>query len=553
VRYADEARGPARQVQGDALLEDTRILSAAPLAPATAPASQVRPAGPSSRGMLSAGSFSGNASSLLGWKTLDLRGVSASSKPGSALQVDVKATTWSDFFARIAIDPTGRINLQDVVKQTPAAPVSVAASPGAVRVKGQNDAEKPSAAPIVHIGPTRFVNGQVQFSDQFVKPSYSANLSELQGQLGGFSSERPAGGAAPAMADLELHGKAEGTASLDISGQLNPLVKPLALDIKGKVRDLELPPLSPYSVKYAGHGIERGKMDVDVAYRIQPDGQLTAQNSIVLRQLVFGEQVDGAPTSLPVRLAAALLADRNGVIDLNLPISGSLNDPQFSLAPVIFKALVNLIVRAVTSPFSLLSSALGGGGGAEQASNVPFAPGSAELSAAAKEDLAKVAKALTDRPGLRLTVTGTVSREAEADGVRRVRLQQLLRQEKRRGLRQAPGQQAAPAAADISVTPEEAPELLRKLYDRTELPDKPRNLIGMAKSLPQEEMERMLLAQIDVSDDGLQTLAVQRGTAVRDYLAQQGVAIERLFVGAPRRVADAQGFTPHAELSLATR
>lgn len=554
VRYAEEARGPAWQVQGDALLEDTRILSAAPLAPASAPASEVRPAALARRGMLSAGAFSGNASSLLGWKTLDLRGVAAAASPGAPLRVEVRESTWSDFFARIAIDPSGRINLQDLVKQSASAPDSVAASPGGTRASGQNDAQNAAAAPIVRIGPTRFVNGQVLFSDQFVKPSYSANLSELQGRLGGFSSERPAAGAAPAMADLELRGKAEGTASLEISGQLNPLVKPLALDVKGKVRDLELPPLSPYSVKYAGHGIERGKMDVDVAYRIQPDGQLTAQNSLVLRQLVFGEQVDGAPTSLPVRLAAALLADRNGVIDLNLPISGSLNDPQFSLGPVIAKAVVNLIVRAVTSPFSLISSAFSGSGsGGEQASQVPFAPGSAELSDTAREDLGKIAKALADRPGLNMTVIGTVNREAEEDGLRRARLQQLLRQEKRRGQRQAPGQPAAAAPADAGVTPEEAPELLRRLYDRTDLPGKPRNLIGMAKSLPPQEMENLLLAQIDVSDAALQNLAVQRGTAVRDYLVQQGVPSDRLFVGAARRVAQAQGFSPHAELTLSTR
>lgn len=129
------------------------------------------------------------------------------------------------------------------------------------------------------------------------------------------------------MAELQLRGRAQGSASLDITGRLNPLAKPLALDIQGRMRDLELPPLSPYSIKYAGHGIERGKLSMDVNYRVLPDGQLTASNKLVLNQLRFGEPVEGAPASLPVRLAVALLADRNGVIDVELPINGSLNDP----------------------------------------------------------------------------------------------------------------------------------------------------------------------------------------------------------------------------------
>jgi hypothetical protein len=125
------------------------------------------------------------------------------------------------------------------------------------------------------------------------------------------------------------------------------------------VRDLELAPLTPYSVKYTGHGIERGKLSMDVSYRVQPDGQLTASNNIVLNQLSFGEKVEGSTASLPVKLAVALLADRNGVIDINLPISGSLNDPQFSLGSVILKVIVNLITKAITAPFTLLASAFG--------------------------------------------------------------------------------------------------------------------------------------------------------------------------------------------------
>ena len=174
------------------------------------------------------------------------------------------------------------------------------------------------------------------------------------------------------------------------------------------MRDLELPPLSPYAVKYAGYGIERGKLSVDVRYAVQPDGQLTASNKLVLNQLSFGDKVDGAPNSLPVKLAVALLADRNGVIDLDLPISGSLNDPQFRIGPVIWKVITNLVVKAITAPFSLLANALGGGS-SNELSTVAFAPGSGTLTDPAKAGLDKVAKALADRPALQLTVLGTAN------------------------------------------------------------------------------------------------------------------------------------------------
>ena len=157
--------------------------------------------------------------------------------------------------------------------------------------------------PIVNFGPMSLVNGKIDFTDLFVKPNYSADLSELTGKLSAFSSNPPKGSTgSPELADLELRGKAQQTASLEITGKLNPLAKPLELDITAKMRELDLAPLSPYTAKYAGHDIERGKMSMDVTYKIAPDGQLTASNKLVLNQLQFGEEIAGAP-SAPCRCA----------------------------------------------------------------------------------------------------------------------------------------------------------------------------------------------------------------------------------------------------------
>ncbi|HRM63741.1 MAG TPA: DUF748 domain-containing protein [Acidovorax temperans] len=526
VAFAQSDKGASLKLAGDAAIEDLKANSTAASTPMTE--AQV-------------------GEELLAWKSLNLRGLNVATAPGTAPKVQVGETSLQDFFARITINEAGRINLRDIVKgepQTPPVTAATAAASAPVPSASAASATQPvhtaardPLAPVVQFGPMSLVNGKVLFSDFFIKPNYSADLTELTGKLGAFSSEAPGG--EPQLAALELLGRAEGSASLEVSGQLNPLAQPLALDIAGKVRDLDLPPLSPYSVKYAGHGIERGKLSVDVTYKVLPNGQLTASNRIVLNQLTFGEPVAGAPNSLPVRLAAALLADRRGVIDLDLPISGSLNDPQFRIGPVIGKIILNLIGKALTSPFSLLASAFGGG---EEMSSVAFAPGSATLSPEAQQNLGKVAKALVDRPALKLTVTGTANLEAEREGLQRERLQQLVRAEKRR---------AQPDSTE-PVTADEYPALLKAAYGRASIP-KPRNLVGIAKDLTVPEMEALLMANQPATEAMAAELAAQRGHAVQSYLAAQKLPAERLFLAAPKTGSQVPKGAPQAELSLATQ
>ena len=486
---------------------------------------------------------------LLNWKTLSLRGIELAMAPGAATKVTVAETALSDFFARIVLDESGRLNLQDVARPAPAgaaasAPASApAAAPVRVTIASPSSSAS-SPAPIVHMGPISVVNGRVAYNDRFVKPNYNANLSELTGRLAAFSSEPPGPGQPPQLADLALKGRVEGTATLDISGKVNPLAKPLALDLQAKVRDLELPPLSPYAIKYSGYGIERGKMSVDLAYLVKPDGQLTASNKIVLNQLAFGDKVEGSTASLPVKLAVALLADRHGVIDLDLPVSGSMNDPQFSLGGIIWKVITNLIVKAVTAPFSLLASAFGGSG--SEASTIEFAPGTATLTPAAKETLDKIAKALADRPAINLTVTGESRLDIEKDAWKQERLRQIVRAEKRR--RAIAG--GASPEAEIVVGEAEYPELLKEVYKRADMV-KPKNVIGLAKDLPTSEMEALLLANVVVADDAMQQLAVRRGVVVRDYLATREIAIGRLFLGAPKVASADASWRPRADLKLA--
>jgi hypothetical protein len=397
----------------------------------------------------------------------------------------------------------------------------------------------------LRVGATRLTNGRVDFSDHFVRPNYSAGLTELNGELGPFSSS------SREMASLQLRGRAEGTAQLEIGGRLNPSVEPLALDIKARATDLELAPLSPYAGKYAGYAIEHGKLSLDVAYKIDADGRLEASNQLVLNQLTFGERIDSPDaTRLPVLLAVALLKDRNGVIDIQLPISGSLDDPQFSVGGIIFRLVVNLLAKAITSPFALLA---GGGGGAEDPGFVAFEAGTPVIAGAGAGALDKIVPPLTDRPNLTVTITGSADPVSEADAFRRAAIEARLRAEQRR---EAQRSGAAPDAPPAGLTPEARLRLLEALYRRSDIPDKPRNLLGFAKTLSGPEMEELLRRHVTVTPEAMRELAQHRGLALRDALLARGLPAERLFLAAPKLReggADDAAWTPRVELSVSLK
>jgi hypothetical protein len=532
VRYANLSAGADVQVRGDAAIEELKLNSL----------SSGDGNAPNSGALASTGAnkTASTSEELLNWKALSAPGIEFSLSPGAPMRLKVREVSLADFFARLIINPEGHLVLQELVsaedKRSPAAaqasaPASAPALPP-VQAASVND-------PVIDIGPIRLVNGRVAFSDRFIQPHYSADLSELSGSMSHVSTQ-----SGKALAELELHGRAEGTASLEIKGKLNPLVKPLELAILGKVRDLELSPLSSYAIKYAGYGIERGKLSVDVNYSVAADGQLQAGNKIVLNQLVFGDEVPGA-NHLPVKLAVALLADRNGVIDLDLPVSGSLNDPAFQVWPIVWKIVGNIIGKALTSPFNLIGGLLSGSDAADELSTIAFDAGTSRISASALPGLDQISKALLDKPGLRLTMVGTASLEREVAAIKRDRLGSQLLAEKRR--------LAASAAKDVTavtaVSAEETPALLKEVYRRSNI-KKPRNLVGLAKEMSTAEMEAQLLQSISVDEDVVRALALNRSLAVREYLTARQVPSDRLFMGEADTSPAQVDWQPRAELSI---
>ena len=471
---------------------------------------------------------------LLKWKSLTLGAIDFNLEP---LKVSLDEIALADFYARIILSAEGRLNLQDLARPpgAPAPGEAPAAKPEAPAPQAATPAagdKPPAAQPAIaglpsniRIGKITLQGGNVNFSDFFIKPNYTANLTGVGGAVTEMTPEK--------AGDVELRAKLDNAAPVEILGRVNPLAADLFLDIKASAKDIELPPMSPYSIKYAGYGIERGKLSVNVKYHIE-NRKLTAENNIYLDQLTFGEKVESpTATKLPVTLAVALLKDRNGVIDVNLPISGSLDDPQFSVIGIVFQVIGNLIVKAITAPFALLGAAFGGG---EELAYVEFAPGSAALDGDDVGKLKNLTKALTERPGLKLDVAGRVDPGVDREGLKRASIDRKVRAEKFDDLRR---EGKAPASADaVTVESAEYEKYLRRAYGDEKFP-KPRNVIGLAKDLPVPEMENLMLTHAQVTDEDLRLLANARAQVAKEWIVTEGkVTAERVFIVAPKLSAE---------------
>ncbi|GAB2561282.1 DUF748 domain-containing protein [Dyella jejuensis] len=484
---------------------------------------------------------------FLRWNSLAASGMKVRIGEG-APQVDIGSLALDDFYARVIVNANGRLNVQDVVTNPAEAPVSVtraqngpapaatapppprltapAPAGGTSTTAALANASTVAAPPAdIHIGQITLANGNLNYTDNFIKPNYTANITQLAGKIGAFGT---ASGGAPA--DVTLQGQLDDNSPVNINGTINPLTPVAFLDIKAGANDVELTHLTPYSGKYAGYPITKGRLTMDVHYQLD-QGKLNADNHIVLNQLTFGDRMQGPGIShLPVKLAVALLKDSNGNIDIHVPVSGSLNDPHFSLGGVIWQAFVNLIKRAVTAPFRLLASAMGGG--QQDLGYVEFAPGSDLLDKQADDRLAQIVTVLDKKPSLKLDITGRADPTVDEAGLRKVTVDDLVQKEEADDI----GTAAAKAAPAKPGT-DDYNKYLAKAYKHDKF-KKPRDLIGLTKSQPPDVMIKLMETNVAVDQDALRHLAERRADAVRQYLHGK-IDDSRVFVLAPK--LDAKG------------
>ena len=466
-----------------------------------------------------------NDATLLRWASFTLDRADLAWRDG-AIDADLGFIALKDFYGRVIVNRDGSLNLASVVRREGEAAATSVTTPQEVGKPGASPAAQSSATPPrlrwqgIHLE-----KGEVDFTDTFIQPNYSAHLTRLAGDISAVSSTQPE------PAKVEVNATLDDGAPVRISGQLHPLGPKLFTDIQGVAKGIELTRLTPYAARYAGYPIEKGTLSVNVHYRID-GGKLQADNQVFLDQLTFGERVDSPEaTKLPVLLAVSLLKNARGEIDVNLPISGSLDDPQFSVGGIIWRVVVNLLSKAVLAPFSLLAGDSGG-----ELGTVPFQPGLAELGDEARARLDKLADKLKDRPSLKLEATGWADADLDREGLRQAHVQQLMRRAKAKA--------KGVDLDEVVIEPAERSTWLKAAYQAADI-KKPRNLIGMAQSLPDEQMTALLKANAVVDEASLKALADDRANEVKAYLSDrldpERVRLTASRVGAEGKVDDKSG------------
>ena len=453
--------------------------------------------------------------SFLRWYELSLDGLEMRYSPPKP-SIQIGAVALSDFYARLILNADGRLNLSDMVTgpEQPGVPITRPSI-------GQSKEIAAPAPPVdVLVGSFTLHNGEVNYLDNFIKPNYSAVITQLEGEIGAFGTD------STKAAEVTLAGKVSGTSPVSIRGSINPLAPMASIDLQGNASRIELPPLTPYAAKYTGYPITGGTLTGSVHY-ILANQQLTATNHLILDQLSFGDRVENSSArNLPVRLAVAVLKDSQGRIDLRIPVSGSLADPEFDLGSIIWHGLLNVITKAASSPFTVLESEFGGG--TQNLSYVAFAPGYSTLTQPERNKLATLATLLEHRPSLKLQISGRVDPQVDCQGLREAILEDEIKQQKAKN--------EGVAIEQVEVTPDEYNKYLWRVYKTADFA-KPRDLVGMTKSLPPDEMKQMLLANIKVSDQDLRHLAEARAASVYQVLSAR-IVQSRLMVAPPKLSAE---------------
>jgi hypothetical protein len=497
---------------------------------------------------------------LAGFSALALHGLKVSTAP--QLSVTLAEVTLAGPYARIVVEKDKTLNLAAVVKPTGTAPPAIKIGEAA-------------PLPKIEIGKVTIIGGDFSFTDRSLEPNAKMMVNQFGGTIAGLSSGNLG------RADVDLKATVDGAGPVAIAGKLDPLSEKKFMDLNVDVKSVDLLPLSPYSGRFAGYELARGKLFLTIKVKVA-DRKVEMANLITLNQFTFGAATNSADAiHLPVRLGVALLKDLDGKIVIDVPVEGSLDDPTFRISKVVWRVIGNLLTKAAVSPFSLVGSMFGGGG--EELSYQEFAPGAVAPLPAEEGKLETLVKALTNRPSLNLGIEGSYDASADAYALKPQKLADLIRREIWEARRAADPNLAPPEQP--TITPEERGAMLKKLFDAkfppgtefgTPLPKPPAvappppapppglvkrvakivtfegmrqrraaekeqaktaeelkatTAAAVAAGLPPEVMSARLAETMEVNDNDLRTLAMARATHVRDYLLTTGkIASERLFL-----------------------
>ena len=454
------------------------------------------------------------------WDSFAVNGVSFETAP---TRLSIDAVVAQKPYARIIVAPDRTVNLVTVFRSN--APTPEATSKPEQSVSDQPKNTEPMS---IKIKAVRIMDGSMNFADFSLRPVVDTGIQELRGTVKGLSSEERT------KADVSLEGKVDRYAPVMIVGQINPLSSEAYTDLAVSFKNVELMKVSPYSTKFAGYPIKKGKLSMDLKYQLSKK-VLVAENKIVIDHLTLGDKIDSPDaTSLPVKLAIALLKDRNGRIDIDLPVRGDLNDPEFHYGRLLLNVFVNLLTKAVTSPFSAIARLFGGG---EESSEVHFAPGSALLDPEEEKKLDALTKALEDRPALRLDIASKADPQKDRVALAEGKLRQEVQNEKQEQLRA--GNNRSQGLEEGDLTDAEYFRLLKAVYAK-KFKGTGTHSGGLSQRAGHDEsdgtetitaVKQQLLQTVSVGEKELQTLAHDRAKTIQTYLIERtGVPAERIYL-----------------------
>lgn len=522
---------------------------------------------------------------FMGWESLDVSGIDFAFRP-NRLKVDGVKLVRPRGNVLIGADRRPNLSLILAKDESHASSATNTATVPA----------KPIAETFpVELGTLTLEKASFGFSDESIQPHAGIAIQEMSGTVKGLSS------GLNTTAEVDLTGKVDAQSPFAISGRVNPFASPMFVDLVISNSNTQLTPFTGYMEKYAGYPLNKGRLSTTLHYHIEGK-ELKAENKVRIDQLTLGAR-NSSPdaTSLPVKLGVALLKDSEGRIELDVPVSGRLDDPEFSLAPIVLKVVVNIIVKAATSPFKLLGALVGGGG--DELSFVEFKPGGTNLIEGDLDKLGKLASALAKRPSLSLEIEGVVDPALDRDALARRKLSDQIKarrlqelsvkdrasqssetfqiepEERDRLLRAAfierfgtniamiiqtnlarltaTNQPSAPAAAKVAPRPKLGPvariaKVFRGGGHKTPAEKRLTKADRQALVLATPElMEGLLVEKVEVTDDEFRQLMTARARCVQDWLLQNGhVAADRLFLLAPKPVDAAYRGESRVNLSL---
>jgi len=472
----------------------------------------------------------GSGKEFLGWTALGLQKVALEVSP---TKVKIGEIALRDPAIRLVTGKDGSLNLSQLMRK-PEGTTTDAAQPAAA---SQSPGKKTAPTP-VEIDIVRLSKLSATFIDESIDPVVATGITDLSGTIKGLSSKQVA------KAQVALAGEVDEVAPIKIQGQINPLSEDAYTHLTFLFQGVDLTAVSPYAGKYVGYPITKGKLSLDLMYQVSKK-QLVGENKVLVDQLTFGEKTDSPDaTSLPVRLAVGLLKDRRGRIDIDLPVRGDLSEPDFRYGRVVLNALVNLITKVATSPFSALGGLVGGGG--EDLQFVEFVAGSEEVEASEQRKIDSIAKALQERPALRVDVIGTADPARDRDALA---MQKISADVQRRFT------QGGTKNLQAVLSPSREFELLSDLYAEKlgKQPMKKEALPGgksVERVLTADELRQQLVPAMGVEESELRLLAQARAKAIRERLIEQGsLPEERVFL-VEVELAASEGKPIRAHLNL---